>query len=208
MSSEPAPLAAEDSPLAAQWRAAQAEADLMRRAQAGETEALSALVVSWQERIYNLMLRLVRDPTMAADLTQEAFARAIDRLAYYRAEAAPFTWMFRLATNVGLSHLRQVKRRRTGGFPATEGTSFEERLPAQGASASETLERKEDRQQVTAALARLDEEQRTLLVLRDMEGMDYQAMAEMLEVPMGTLKSRLFRARLALRELLKDYMGG
>lgn len=204
--SSPAAAAAEQS-LPAQWQQAQTEIDLMHRAQAGDRAALSTLVEVWQERVYNLMLRLVHDPTTAADLTQEAFARAIDRLAYYRAEAAPFTWMFRLATNVALTHLRQVKRRKTGGFPATEGTAFEEQLPSDDPPPSQSLELAEQRQQVLAALARLDEEQRSLLVLRDMEGMDYQALAEMLEVPMGTLKSRLFRARLALRELLKPYMG-
>lgn len=199
---------AEGALLPTQWQQAQAEADLMRRAQRGEREALSQLMQGWQQRVYNLMLRLVREEATAMDLTQEAFARAIERLAYYRAEAAPFTWMFRLATNVGLSHLRKVRRRKTGAFPPSEGAPFEQRLPSREPAPAERLEQAENCRQVSEALARLDEEQRTLLVLRDMEGLDYQAMAELLEVPLGTLKSRLFRARLALRDLLKDYMAG
>lgn len=184
----------------------QGEMELMRRAQQGDREALSQLVMGWQDRVYNLMFRLTRNEATAMDLTQEAMARAIERLSHYRAEAAPFTWMFRLATNVGLSHLRQVKRRRTGAFPAAEGEAFENRLPAREGSPGERLQRQESGEQVQAALARLDEEDRSLLVLRDMEGMDYQALAELFEVPLGTLKSRLFRARLTMRRLLSEYM--
>lgn len=144
------------------------------------------------------------------DLTQEAFARAISRLASFRGDSAPFTWMYRIAVNVALSNLRQKKRRKTtaagvgDGQDAGPGILDGSADPAPG-PADQSLGH-ERAVQVREALARLEPEQRALLVMCDVDGMDYQRIAAVLEAPLGTVKSRIFRARLALRNELKDYV--
>ena len=195
--------------------------DLLQRSVDGDRTAFGQLVLLYQDRVYNAVLRMVGDHDEAAELTQEAFAKALASLDGFRGDAHPYTWLFRIAMNGAVSRLRQVKRRRTFSLdgpagkgdrradaPADQAASLLDRVRASGspdpAVAAETKERAE---QVVAALGRVDAEHRAVLVMRDVDGMDYQQMADVLALPLGTLKSRLFRARLALRDQLKAYMG-
>ncbi len=182
----------------------------MRRAQAGDRAALAQMVTAWQDRVYNTMRKMAADEHEAMDLAQEAFGRAIERLESFRGESAPFSWMYRIAMNVALGRLRQKKRRRTitasGGDGDGRSDGVLERSPDTSAGPSEQVETRERGELVREAMQRLDEQQRALLVMRDVDGMDYQQIAELLEAPLGTIKSRIFRARLALRDELKDYM--
>lgn len=194
----------------ARWHAAQQDVDAMRRAQAGDRAALAQMVTAWQDRIYNTMRKMAADEHEAMDLTQEAFGRAIERLESFRGESAPFSWMYRIAMNVALGRLRQKKRQRTmsasGDDRDGRADGVLERSPDASAGPSEQAETRERGELVREAMQRLDEQQRALLVMRDVDGMDYQQIAELLEAPLGTIKSRIFRARLALRDELKDYM--
>ena len=192
------------------WRAAGQDVDCMRRAQAGDRKALAEMVAAWQDRIYNTMRKMAGDEQEAMDLTQEAFGRAIERLESFRGESAPFSWMYRIAMNVALGRLRQKKSRRTVTASCHDREGQGEGVLERSADASpgpaERVESRERGQLVREALQRLDEQQRALLVMRDVDGMDYQQIAELLVTPLGTIKSRIFRARLALRDELKDYM--
>ena len=141
----------------------------------------------------------------------------------FRGDSSPYTWLFRIAVNLTISRLRKVQRRRTFSLNAPVGSNGRgghddgggdqaagliDRVRQQDPSAqpSHALEQRERAEQVVAALGRIDAEYRAVLVMRDVEGFDYQQMADVLGLPLGTLKSRLFRARIALRDELKAYM--
>jgi len=198
---------------------------MLKRAQAGDRAAYGQLVLLYQDRLYNAVLRLVGDRDEALELTQEAFTRGLMKLSSFRGDASPYTWLFRIAVNLAISQLRKVQRARVFSLDAPAGggrgngrrdnfsdsgdqaSSLVDRVARdRGEGPREKLERKERDQQVLAALGRLDAEYRAVLVMRDIEGFDYQQMADVLGMPLGTLKSRLFRARLALRDELKSYL--
>jgi RNA polymerase sigma-70 factor (ECF subfamily) len=188
--------------------ASQRAARLMRQAQSGDRASFGQMVTLYQDRLFNATLRLVGDAEEASDLTQEAFARALARLEDFRGDAQPYTWLFRIAVNLAISRLRKEQRHRTFSLDgdASDGSPAA-RLPGSAPQPLEMMERRERDQQVLAALGRLDGDYRAVLIMRDIEGFDYEQMAQVLEIPLGTLKSRLFRARLALRDELKAYLG-
>ena len=197
------------------------DAMLLRQAQSGDRTAYGQIVLTYQDRLYNAVLRLVGDPDEASEITQEAFTRGLMKIDSFRGDASAYTWLFRIAMNLAITELRKGQRRRVFSLdrPTTnpsarqggedQASSLVDRM-AQDRSAgpSEQVERRERDQEVLAALGRLDPDYRVALVMRDVEGFDYQQMAEVLDLPLGTLKSRLFRARLALRDELKSYMEG
>jgi RNA polymerase sigma-70 factor, ECF subfamily len=198
------------------------DADLFRRAQSGDRGAFAQIVQNYQDRIYNAVLRMVGDHEEARDLTQETFTRALVKIDSFRGEAQPYTWLFRIALNLAISQLRKTHRRRTftigtGESSGSNGKANDDQAAglmdrvAQDRGAidpAEQVEHRERNEQVVAALGRLDAEYRAILVMRDVEGFDYQQMADVLNLPLGTLKSRLFRARIALRDELRPYMEG
>lgn len=201
--------------------------DLLRQAQAGDRAAFGQLVVLCQDRLYNAVLRMVGDREEAAELTQETFAKAYEKVAGWRGDAAPYTWLFRIAVNLSIGRLRQSKRRRTFSLDGNtnghgrgvtgrrdQASGLVDRLRSDGrrtapgpVDPARSAEDRERAEQVVAALGRVPPDARAMLVMRDVEGFDYQQIADVLALPLGTVKSRLFRARLALRDELKAYMG-
>ena len=185
--------------------AAAREAELFGLARNGDRGAFGQLAIRTQDRLYTAVVRMVGDREEARELTQEAFARALAGLGEFRGESGWYTWVFRIGMNLALTHLRKVKRRRTFSLDAArpgsdQASGLADRLASPDATPDQIAEKREKREQVLVCLGELEHEQRALLVLRDIEGMDYQQMADVLGVPLGTLKSKLFRARLALRE--------
>ena len=194
---------------------------LLRKAQAGDRAAYGQVVVLYQDRLYNAVLRLVGDRDEALELTQEAFTRGLIKIDSFRGDASPYTWLFRIAVNLAISQLRKVQRGRTfsldrpgasnGSGPRRanddQAAGLIDRVAKDGGqSPPQRVEARERDAMVVAALGRLDAEYRAVLVMRDIEGFDYQQMADVLGLPLGTLKSRLFRARMALRDELKTYL--
>ncbi len=195
------------------------EADLLRKARTGDRFAYGQIVRLYQDRLFNAMLRMVGDHEEATELTQEAFTRGLEKIDTFRGEASAYTWLFRIGMNLAISRLRSSKRRRTfsldagpepgrrRGADANQASVLLSRMEQQRDLApDQALEKRERAEQVLAALGRLDAEYRAVLVMRDIEGFDYQQMADLLSLPLGTLKSRLFRARVALRDELLAYM--
>jgi RNA polymerase sigma-70 factor (ECF subfamily) len=195
---------------------------LIRAAQLGDRGAFGQIVWMYQGRLYNALFRLLGNEDDAAELCQEAFTRALENVARFRGEAGPYTWLFRIATNLALTSLRDRQRRRTftaGSLPGGgrdsggngqaggdhQADSLLQRVQSASPTPAQAVEQRDAQEQVVAALGRIDPEQRALLVMRDVDGMDYQQMAQVLEVPIGTVKSRLFRARLALRGELQPF---
>jgi len=202
-------------------RGARPDVALLQRAQAGDRGAYGQIVLMYQDRLFNAVLRLVGDYEEARELTQDAFTRGLEKLDTFRGDAAPYTWLFRIAVNLAISQLRKVQRQRTFSLDrpvsmngkgrrdsGDQASGLIDRVANSRAEANpaQQAERREQDEAVLTALGRLDAEYRAVLVMRDIEGFDYQQMADVLGLPLGTLKSRLFRARLAMRDELKSYM--
>lgn len=177
--------------------------------QNGQPDAWRDLLQPYQRRLIGICRRLV-GPQDVEDCVQEAFVRIIEGLAGFDGRARFSTWVYRVAMNVCLSRARAEKVRRHASLDASAEAdrSGGQRRPVldrasearqRELQAGERIELQERREQVARALGRLSPEQRIILVLRDVEGMDYEQVAEVLGVPVGTVKSRLFRARAALR---------
>ncbi len=190
------------------------DVDLFRRSQTGDRGAFGQLAIRLQDRLYNAILRIVGDREEARELTQETFLKALNSIDSFRGEAQPYTWLFRIGVNLAISQIRKNQRRRTFSLDATfpnragdgQASALVDRLSRDQASPSDAMEKREKQQLVLIALGKLDVEYRAILVMRDIDGMDYQQMADALNLPLGTLKSRLFRARLSLREQLINLM--
>jgi RNA polymerase sigma-70 factor (ECF subfamily) len=171
----------------------------------GDGSAFGAIVERHQDRLFNTVYRLVGSAEDARDLVQETFVKAYENLEGFRSSSSLYTWLFRIAVNTSLSHRRKRKWLQVGGMPNADGDSLSaaEMPDAAAPDPSDSLEAVETERAVQQALDSLDEEQRTVVVLRDIQQCDYQEIAEILGVPPGTVKSRLHRARLALREKLQ-----
>ncbi len=174
------------------------ERELIGRSRRGDLDAFEALVVAGQDRIYGLCLRITGNSEDAADAAQEAFVRAFQSLARFEGRAAFSTWLYRIAANAATD----LVRRRAADPPL----DLAEDCPASTDTESE-FDRRELWRRVHSALARLPLEFRVAVVLRDMQGLAYEEIASILQVPKGTVRSRLSRGRLALRELIGEIAG-
>jgi RNA polymerase sigma-70 factor, ECF subfamily len=182
------------------------DAELVRQAQEGVGAAFAELVSRYQNRVFNTCYRMCHNYDDALDLTQSTFLRALQNLRRFRAAANFYTWLFRIAVNLTISQRRTAGRRATRSLDAS-GNDGRATAPALSGRASDVLqpaEQRELQQRVEWALAQLEDEFRVAVVLKDIEDMDYASIAEVLEVPMGTVKSRIHRGRLLLRELLRS----
>lgn len=180
------------------------DAELVGRAQRGVPTAFAVLVSRYQDRVYNTCYRMCHNHADALDLTQTTFLKALEALPRFERRANFYTWLFRIAVNLTMTHRRTLGRRRTGSLEAAneDGARVEPKARGSDADAAAALEQDELQARVAAALAQLDEEFRLAVVLKDIEEMDYAAIADVLGVPVGTVKSRIHRGRMMLRERL------
>lgn len=191
------------------------DAELVAQVKRGETQAYGELVRRYQDRVFNTCWRICGHLEDARDLTQEAFLKAYEGLGNFRGESGFYTWVFRVAVNLALTHRRRGKNRRV--YSLDQATDDDRAVtdpiapptpaaangdPAEAAGAAER------NAAVGRALGALDDEQRAVVVLRDMEGLNYEQIAAILRIPAGTVKSRLFRARMALQAALEPIIGG
>jgi RNA polymerase sigma-70 factor (ECF subfamily) len=167
----------------------------------GRREAFGDLVTRYQARLYNAALRLVHSPDDAADVVQDAFLSAYQSLHSFKGDAEFFTWLYRIAFNTAISFKRK-KRPAVSLDGSTGEGGIEPDDPSDYVKPGSAIERTEDERQLAAAIARLSPEHREVLLLKDIDGLKYEDIAELLGVPIGTIRSRLHRARLELRELL------
>jgi RNA polymerase sigma-70 factor (ECF subfamily) len=173
------------------------DASLIERSRGGEPEAFGELVIRYQDRLFNTLVRVCGEVEEARDVAQEAFVQAFVKLESFQGKSAFYTWLYRIAFNTAISRRRRRK----------PTTSLDEARDAAGvepvdhdALPEANLERSEQAVQVQAALATLSEEHRTVLVLREIDDCDYDTIGQMLDIPVGTVRSRLHRARLQLKE--------
>ncbi len=180
------------------------EKAIIEKVLAGDSNAFGELVEAYQDKVYNLALRMCGNADDAFDLSQEAFFRAWRGLSGFQFESAFSTWLFRLTSNVCLDWLRAKKRRPTVSLTTLDDEGEETQLdvPDPGKSPEELLLAAEDRSALTKALNELPVEYRQILTLRAIDDLSYTEIAEVLHLREGTVKSRISRARLALRKKL------
>lgn len=177
---------------------------LVSRCRSGNMVAFGELIELYQDRIFNAVFRMVGNYDDAQDLTQEAFLRALKSIKRFRGNAKFYTWLFRIAMNLSITHRQRVRRAPRSGAWQTGGQAavLLELADKKNPSPLREAQIKERHQQVLEALEQLAPEARAIVVLRDIEQLGYSDIGKILEVPVGTVKSRLYRARLAVREQL------
>ena len=203
------------NPLPAKYTTTDTDAMLVQRATAGEARAFELLVIKYQRRVERLIGRMVRDVDLVPDIAQETFIRAYRALPQFRGDAQFYTWLYRIAVNTAKKHLMDLKRdpvMTLSSFESddddeTSGSGLAQRL---GATDDETpeavLASKEIAQAVNEAMDALPEELRQAITLREIEGLSYDDIAQALDCPIGTVRSRIFRAREAISNRIKPML--
>ena len=187
--------------------------ELTRRCQKGEIDAFEALVEKYQKRMLNTAYRMIGDYEEACEVVQDAFLAAYRSLKKFRGESRFSTWLYSIVINLSKNRLIKVKARfhREGlsiDDPGRDTDSPHRRNPpAHEPSMVEHLERREVQERIQECMNALDHEYREVLVLRDVQGFSYEEIRAILKIPDGTIKSRLFRARDAVKECLKKVWG-
>lgn len=185
------------------------DAEAVRLARGGDQEAFERLVVGHQRRTFNVAYRMLGDYDEALDLTQEVFIQAHRSLGQFRGEARFGSWLLAIALNQCRNRLKRWKSRARSRHDSLstpigeEDSSLRRELPDTKATAAEALESRQLEKLVREEMTNVDEEYRTVLVLREIQDVGYEEIAQLLGVPMGTVKSRLHRGRTQLRELLR-----
>lgn len=178
------------------------DAECVRRIiQRGETDAFEILVRRHEKTIFNLVYRMLGDYDDAAEVSQEVFLSAYRAIGQFRGDANFSTWLYRIALNHATTRRRNLHSRQQKNLPLDDLEPLKDPQPGP----VETLEKKEIRERVQLALNRLEPDDATVILLRDLQDISYEEVARMLEIPVGTVKSRLHRARQALKSQLATY---
>ena len=180
----------------------------MTRVVGGDASAFAAIIERYGDRLYNTVYRLVGSADDARDLLQDTLIKAYENLGTFRGGSSLYTWLFRIAVNTALSHRRKRKWVHLGAATSDDGEPSAGALVADAAASdpADPIMAVETETLVHRALQGLEEEYRVVVVLRDVQHCDYQEIAQILDVPTGTVKSRLHRARLMLRDKLKPLL--
>jgi len=185
---------------------------LVERAKAGDAESFRALVVRYQRKVFAVALGIVKDGDMAWDVAQDAFVRVHQHLGEFKGESTFSTWLFRIATHTAIDALRKERPSKKDDVDDVDEVALSEGADgilgtALGSNPQQSVLRKELAEKMTEALAELPDAHRTILVLREVEGLSYEELSERLAIPKGTVMSRLFHARKKMQGLLSDYAG-
>ncbi|MBL8400652.1 RNA polymerase sigma factor RpoE [Accumulibacter sp.] len=182
---------------------------LVESAQGGDKHAFDALVVKYQRKVARLLSRFLYDHAEIEDVTQEAFIKAYRALPLFRGDSAFYTWLYRIAINAANNHLVAQGRRAPTSteFDAEEAEGFEDATQLQDINTPESLlQSKQTGATINAAMDALPEELRHAILLREIDGLSYEEIAEAMSCPIGTVRSRIFRAREAVAEKLRPLL--
>ena len=183
---------------------------LVTRAQQGDKQAFNLLVVKYQRKLARLLSRFIRDPAEVEDVTQEAFIKAYRALPAFRGDSAFYTWLYRIGINTAKNYLMAMGRRAPTSteVEAEEAEGFEEGEQLRDINTPESvLLSNEIARTVNATIESLPEELRRAIQMRELEGMSYEDIAQAMDCPIGTVRSRIFRAREAIAEQLRPLLG-
>lgn len=182
---------------------------LVERAQTGDKHAFELLVAKYQRKVARLLSRFVRDPAEVEDVSQEAFIKAYRALPSFRGDSAFYTWLYRISINTAKNHLVAQGRRAPTSteFDAEEAEGFEDAAQLRDINTPESLLlSRQIGETVNAAMDALPEELRNAIVLREIDGLSYEEIASAMSCPIGTVRSRIFRAREAVAEKLRPLL--
>jgi RNA polymerase sigma-70 factor (ECF subfamily) len=183
---------------------------LVTRAQGGDKQAFSLLVEKYQRKLARPLSRFIRDPAEVEDVTQEAFIKAYRALPAFRGDSAFYTWLYRIGINTAKNYLMAMGRRAPTSteIEAEEAEGFDEGEQLRDINTPESLLlSSEIANTVNATIEQLPEELRTAIQMREIEGMSYEDIAKAMDCPIGTVRSRIFRAREAIAEQLRPLLG-
>jgi RNA polymerase sigma-70 factor, ECF subfamily len=183
---------------------------LVERAQRGDKRAFELLVLKYQRKLARLLSRFVRDPAEVEDVTQEAFIKAYRALPSFRGDSAFYTWLYRIGINTAKNYLVAMGRRAptSTGLNAEEAESLEDSAQLRDDATPEAeLLTREIGETVNRAMERLPEDLRAAITLREIEGLSYEDIANVMNCPIGTVRSRIFRAREAIAAELRPILG-
>ena len=175
---------------------------LVKQCQRGDSEAMSRLIIKYQDRVYNTILKICNNSHDAAELTQDTFVKVLENITDFRGKSSFYTWLFRVACNEAINFCR----RRFKVVPQSLDSGMPIPMDLAQSDPAALAQQKEVIALLTESIARLDEDHRVILVLRDIEQMSYKQIADVLELELGTVKSRLSRARAMLREILETVL--
>ena len=180
---------------------------LLELAKKGDIDAFEKLIEKYEKKVFNIALKLLGDYDDASETAQEVFLKIFRSLAGFKEQSSFSTWIYRITTNVCFDVLRKRKNNNVvyiDEIIENEDEGMKRQIPQKGDSVEDIVEKKEIKEILNEAIQNLSEEHRTVLVLRDIQGFSYEDISEILNCPEGTVKSRLNRARKALKEILKD----
>ncbi len=183
------------------------ERDLVKRSLSGDIEAFGRVVRAYETRIRLLIYGVVRDRQTADDLSQEAFIKAFRSLSRFRGKSSLFTWIYRIALNRALDYRRREKVRSWVEYDEARDSAVSPAACLKREEPSAPLIREEDRSLVRMAMDRLNPRHRTILILREWEGLNYRQISETMKCSVGTVMSRLFYARKQLKEIITAHRG-
>ena len=191
------------------WMGDQTDQELVERVQRGDKKAFDLLVRKYQYKLVKLIARYVHDPSEVLDVAQEAFIKAYRALPKFRGDSAFYTWLYRIAINTAKNYVvAQGRRPPDTDVDAEEAEQFEGAAELkENASPESLLLRDEIERTVFDAIEQLPEDLRTAITLRELEGLSYEEIAEAMDCPVGTVRSRIFRAREAIDKKLKPLLG-
>ncbi|PPD35902.1 MAG: RNA polymerase sigma factor RpoE [Methylomonas sp.] len=183
--------------------------DLVRRVQQGDKSAFDLLVIKYQHKIVHLVNRYVKDPSEAQDVAQDTFIKAYKALGEFRGESAFYTWLYRIAINTAKNYLLSRSRRHSDYEVDMQDAEQIENAPQLKdiETPENQLMNEQIIQVIKSAIEKLPEEMRIAIMLREFEGMSYEEIAEAMDCPIGTVRSRIFRAREAIDEQLNPLLG-
>jgi len=187
---------------------------LVHQCRQGDSAAMERLILKYQNRIYNVILKICANPDDAAELTQETFVKVIENIEQFQGKSSFYTWAFRIAVNLTLNY---CKKRVKIAFRSLDAEQDIDNDPAKQKlkdflndencpEPAEIAQNKELCQIAMKSLMELDDDQRAVVILRDIEGMNYAQIAEVLDIELGTVRSRLSRARSNLRDIMEDLL--
>ena len=181
---------------------------LVAKCQKGDKQAFELLIKKYQRRIFHLIYRITQDPAVVESLAQDVFFKAYRSISSFRGSSRFYTWLYRIAVNTSLSYIKKESvgenREKRVDYDLHASNLAVDSMRVE--DPEELLMRKEFFKHLVGSLRRLPEELRTAVVLREFSGLNYEEIAEVMEIPLGTVRSRIFRARSRLREMLEPYV--
>lgn len=179
------------------------EYEIIKRAKDGDEKAFEFIVKKYQNKVANLIFKIIGDKNIVEDLTQEVFLRVMESIREYKFGSAIYTWIYRITVNICIDEIR--KRQRLRAYSLDNTISQNPKSEPSYSPIEKAFERKEMREIIENAISKLPAEYKAVIILREFEDLSYEEIAKILKTRIGTVKSRIFRARKLLAEYLKEY---